>query len=100
MIFIFQNFHFFIKKVTEGLFDYYGIVSKEKIKKDLVHNKLEGIIFYIKFFVKLNFQKTKILPNLQRTSQREARQQRIEYIEQTIKCKYSKVKLTRDFPLW
>ena len=55
--FIFQNFtnvyNFFIKRATGGLFDHYGIVSKEeKYKKlgDLFHSKFKGIVLYIIFF--------------------------------------------------
>ena len=46
----------FSKRVTRGLFDYYGIITKEtkQKKEDLLYNKFEGIIFDI-FFVKLYF---------------------------------------------
>ena len=34
---------FIMKRVTGGLFDYYGIVFKEE--KNIVHSQFEGIIF-------------------------------------------------------
>ena len=55
---IFQNFLLlFPKRATGGLFDYYSIVSQEEKQKigDHVHNKFEGIIFFIKFLLK-NFK--------------------------------------------
>ena len=47
------------------MFDFYGIVSKEEKKEDLVQSKFEDIIYYIKF-LKTIISKTKIFPNSQR----------------------------------
>ena len=49
--------NFFSERVTEGLIDYFGIVSKEEKEKieDLVHSKFEGLIFNMKIVVKRNF---------------------------------------------
>ena len=71
-------YNFFTKRVTGGLFDHYSIVSKEENKKDLVYSLFEGIIFYIKIFVKKS--ETKILPNSQVTKQSGTRRRRIRNI--------------------
>ena len=46
------------KRVTGGLFDYYGIVPKEEKQRrweDLVHSKFEDIIFWHKIFCQTKF---------------------------------------------
>ena len=44
----FFYFTTFFKRVTGGLFDYNGIVSKEE--NNLVHSKFEGVIFTYNFY--------------------------------------------------
>ena len=56
VIFIFsKTLQLFTKRVTEGLFD--SIVSKEKNRGSGKHSKFEGTIFYLKYFIKRNFQR-------------------------------------------
>ena len=59
----------FSQKITRGLFDYYGIVPKEKKKKIYIEVIFNFKIFYIKFcFMKLTT--TKIFPSSQGIKQR------------------------------
>ena len=64
------------------MFDYYGIVSKEENKKiwDLVHNKFEDIIFFIKFLLYKIFTEQDSSKFPGGLDKEEAGQRRIRYL--------------------